>query len=1005
MTAQHWKVSALLFFSGFSALVYQTVWMREFRLIFGVSTYATAAVLAIFMAGLGAGSAILGKRVDSRTRPLAYYSRLEFLIAAAAAASILLLIVAAKIYFATGGSPRLGLSGATFMRLLLATIVIGPATFLMGGTLPAAARSIESADDAGRRAVALLYGINTLGAVAGTLLANFRMIETIGNRMTLLLAVLVNLLVAFRAAAVSRGMQEPEPDREESSTADSVEAGAAAPHRFVYASAAVVGFAFLLMELVWYRMLSPILGGTAYMFGLVLAMALLGIGAGGAAYALMRRSIQPGLGAFGLTCAAEALAIVVPFALGDRLALFAGVLRNYGTIAGFGGHVLSWAIVTFVVVFPAAFIAGVQFPLLIGLLGRGRENVGRQVGALYAWNTVGAIAGSLAGGFGLIPLLSAPVTWQVVAAILVALSLAAASLALRERASWRVPFTVAAAALTVVLLFAQGPTAAWRHSGIGVGRMPKFPSLNDARDWSNHFNRAVQWERDGRESSVAMNHSEQVTFVVNGKTDGSARFDAPTQITLGLIGTILHPNPKSAMVVGLGTGSTAGWLGAVPSIERVDVVELEPVILDVARVCTAVNAGVLTNPKVHIQIGDAREYLLTTDQKYDVIASEPSNPYRAGIASLLTRDFYEAIDDRLNDGGILVQWLQVYGVDAGTLRTVYATVRSVFPHVQTWWTTGGDLALAASKKPLAIDAGAMRRRLASEPYASAFFNTWRVDSLEGFLARMVANEKFAALASKDALLNTDDRTIIEYGFARSVSEAAVMGQKLTKDSRAAGTTRPASIRGAVDWQKLEELRPWSAQLPEKVPVDSMAATDASRAAAEQYAMQTMKRQPADALFILARLRVLDRKPDEAVSLLVRGFEVSRRDPWGDPIVLQSAIELAVKVSRTGDAYARRLHDALSKPFVVAMQETRRKHALIAIAPLVDRCGPATIAALHAAEPWPFWNQQMLVIRANCYAIAGDPRAEEAWRDLQTFVEAEPAPILIPQQTRDARGAS
>ena len=1005
MTAQHWKVSALLFFSGFSALVYQTVWMREFRLIFGVSTYATAAVLAIFMAGLGAGSAILGRRVDSRTRPLAFYARLEFLIAAAAAASILLLIVAAKLYFATGGSPRLGLTGATFVRLLLATIVIGPATFLMGGTLPAAARSIESADDAGRRAVALLYGINTLGAVAGTLLANFRMIETIGNRMTLLLAVLVNLLVAFRAAAMARSMDEPEPDRAGSASAESVAADAAAPHRFIYASAAIVGFAFLLMELVWYRMLSPILGGTTYMFGLVLAMALLGIGAGGAAYALMRRSTQPGLGAFALTCAAEAVAIATPFALGDSLALFAGVLRTWGTIAGFGGHVLSWAIVTFVVVFPAAFIAGVQFPLLIGLLGRGRENVGRQVGALYAWNTVGAIAGSLAGGFGLIPLLSAPVTWQVVAAILAALSLVSVVFSHRERASWRVPITVAAAAVTVALLFAEGPTATWRHAGIGVGRMPKFPAANDAHDWSNHFNRAVQWERDGRESSVAMNHSEQVTFVVNGKTDGSARFDAATQVTLGLIGSILHPNPKSAMVVGLGTGSTAGWLGAVPSIERVDVVELEPVILDVARACTAVNAGAMTNPKVHVQIGDAREFLLTTDRRYDVIASEPSNPYRAGIASLLTRDFYEAIDERLNEGGILVQWLQVYGVDAGTLRTVYATVRSVFPHVQTWWTTGGDLALVASKKALIVDADVLRTRLASEPYSQAFLNTWRVDSVEGFLARMVANEAFAAQASGEAVLNTDDRTVIEYGFARSVNEAAVMGEQLTKDSRATGTTRPVSLRGRVDWNELERLRPWSDELQEKLPVDSMNATETNIVAAAQYATGMMTRQPADAAFILARVRVLEKKPDEAVALLLRGFEVSRRDPWGDPIVLQSAIELAVKLSRVNDEYARQMHDALVQPFVVAMQESRRKHALIAIAPLVDQCGPATLAALHGVEPWPFWNQQMLVIRANCYAIARDPLAEEAWRDLARFVAAEPAPILTPQPSRAPRGPS
>jgi spermidine synthase len=449
-----WRVAALLFFSGLCALVYQTVWLRQFRLIFGASTYATGAVLAIFMAGLGIGSVLLGRRADARERPLLFYGNLEVLIALAAAISPLLLELAAKVYFASGGSPQLGIGGATILRLILSLLVLGPATLLMGGTLPAAARAVAGDDDSGRHSVALLYGVNTLGAVAGALLSTFVLLENFGNLMTLIVAVLVNVIVGVIARSMGRVVRvsdlPPDPTP--------VEAGRRpAPHVYVYIASALVGFAFLLMELVWYRMLSPILGGTTYMFGLILAVALFGIGVGGALYAGLR-SARATAGAFAITCSLEALALAVPFALGDRLALLANALRDLG-MTGFGGHVAAWTMLTFIVVFPAACVAGYQFPLLIALLGRGREHVGRQIGAAYAWNTGGAIAGSLAGGFGLIPLLSAPGTWRLVALLLAALAGAAVVFALRDGDRGRSFATIAIGIVAVACACTMGPAA------------------------------------------------------------------------------------------------------------------------------------------------------------------------------------------------------------------------------------------------------------------------------------------------------------------------------------------------------------------------------------------------------------------------------------------------------------------------------------------------------------------------------------------------------------------
>ncbi|HUP49942.1 MAG TPA: fused MFS/spermidine synthase, partial [Thermoanaerobaculia bacterium] len=477
LARQPWFAGMLLLSSGAAALVYQTTWFREFRLMFGTSTYATAAVLAIFMAGLGAGSAILGRVADRKAAPLAWYGILELGIALSAALSPLLLLGARQLYIALGGAVTLGLPLATLVRLALTVLVLGLPTFLMGGTLPAAARAVETAGDRGRRHLALLYGMNTLGAVAGVLLATFILLEAFGNRKTLMLAVLLNVAVAFVAIAVGRS--EGERAGGAPSAGPSLRSGPPSPPRGggegsskpVLIAAGVVGFVFFLMELVWYRMLAPLLGGTTFTFGLILAMALLGIGLGGAAYAFWSGSKRPTAGTFALTCAIEALAIIVPFALGDRLAVFTNLLRPLAMF-GFAGDVIGWSIVTAVVVLPAAFISGVQFPILVALLGEGREDVGRHVGAAYAWNTAGAIAGALAGGFGLLPLLGAPGAWRLAAVVLVLLGIVAAAVAFRRRAWVSAGASLVIGLAAVACLTFTGPTAAWRHTGIGAGRTP-----------------------------------------------------------------------------------------------------------------------------------------------------------------------------------------------------------------------------------------------------------------------------------------------------------------------------------------------------------------------------------------------------------------------------------------------------------------------------------------------------------------------------------------------------
>jgi spermidine synthase len=1035
------RVALLLFGSGFCALVYQTAWLRMFRLVFGASTAASAAVLAIFMAGLGFGGLMLGRRADRHPSPLGFYATLEAGIAVTAGLSPWLVALARWLYVAVGGSATLGLGGSTVVRLVLATVVLAVPTFLMGGTLPAVARAVERAGDSGRRVVGLLYAVNTLGAVLGTLLTTFFSLEVLGVRKSIWIAALLNLLVVLAARGMAREMPKAEPaEAPEAPEPEEAVAGEPKASWLVPVAAALVGFSFLLMELVWYRMLGPLLGGSSYTFGLILAVALLGIGAGGLLYAAGEGTRRPTLLSFAGTCALEALFLALPFALGDRVAVLAALLRPLAG-AGFLSLIGAWTAVTVLVVLPAAVVAGYQFPLLIALLGSGSRRVGREVGATYAANTLGGIAGSIAGGFGLIPLLTATGVWRLVVLLLLALAGVAIFFGLRAGAPRRAALgPLAAAALGLLCCVATGPTAFWRHSPIGAGRQPTagWHGPNDIRNALESARQRIVWEADGVESSVALDLSQEYSFVVNGKSDGSALADAPTQVMSGLVGALLHPGARRVLVIGLGTGSTAGWLARVPSVERVDVVELEPAIVHVARTLSTINLDVLKNPKVHLVIGDGRELLLTTPETYDLVFSEPSNPYRAGVASLFSADFYSSVRRKLRPGGIFLQWLQGYELDAQVVRTAYATLASEFPAVESWRIQRGDLLLMATEQQVVHDLDRVRSRIGTEPYRTALARTWGVEGVEGFYAGYVASPAFARAvrrAEGDAL-NTDDRSILEFGFARNLGRFGLFRiGDLLKLAAARKENRPATRGAPLDWERVEEMRAARTVYWEDDPPDPGLQGDdaaqrrlaARRAAilghgpeacarwfeqpepphthadllmtgecladgadprAPEIAAALAREQPIEAELVMARWHAAAGRPREAGEHLLAAFDAYRKDPWVYRPLVQHTFRLVIPLARGDRSLASRLYAALSQPFAARMFDGQRRVTRIWLTR--EMGGPSRCAeAIRSLEPHVPWDELFLTYRHECYRQTGSPLAEEARRDMEEFLAATP----------------
>lgn len=1027
-------LAPLLLVSGGCALMFQVIWIKEFRLIFGATTAASSVVMAIFMGGLGIGNAILGRRVDHMRQPLRLYGLLEAGIAVSAFCSPWLIDLVRFCYIGIGGQEALGQAAATVVRLLAAVFVLAVPTFLMGGTLPAAAAAVSTDSDEARRSVAFLYGINTLGAVVGAGLANFFLLEALGTRGVLWLAFFANAFLATVALGLSRKITAGERQQRTKTENQAISPPpklASSRIRLVCLVSALVGFSFFLMEIVWYRMLGPLLGGTTYTFGLILCVALFGIGLGGALYSGVARWLKPSLTVLSITCALEAFLIAVPYWWGDNIALWVLNLQSMND-GSFAEHIVDWFRVGAFVVLPPAVIAGFQFPLLIAIAGSGHRDVGRDVGLTFASNTLGAILGSLAGGFWLLPILTAPGVWRAVVLILTSLAL----LILVMGTRWRpvsVTTVLATAILSCAMAFAEGPTAVWRHSAIGAGRANlERGSRNAEQDFMNSLRRQCIWEAEGIESSVAITATDSLAFIVNGKSDGNAYGDAGTQIGLGLLGPVLHKSARQVLVIGLGTGESAGWAAAVEGVESVDVVELEPSIVEMARRCRTVNCDVLNNPHFQLHDNDAREYLLTTKQSYDCIVSEPSNPYRAGIATLYTREFYESAANRLTQDGLFLQWLQGYEVDERTVAIVLQTMKTVFPEIQVWRTKARDMVLVCSKSPNAFryDSEDIQSRLRKPTIAEGLDRAWGVRDVEGVLAHFVCGTKTIdrLLSKADHRTNTDDRNLLEFAFAKTLGRTTHFSiEKLQNLSVELQDDIPmgfSSVDAEIVWQRRLAMHLMLGEaIPSEMkhPPSQQARADAYRLylqnqtteSAAQFQQLTIdlrcpietsvyahlcataglpideellglieNRNPPEASALRAVISAQQDEQEAARDSVIETFALLRSQPWISSQLLDDVLRITAALAEANPADAPKLYRALDRPFAMSRLEDKR----LLLRYLVSEHGEPKdqIAALSALEPNIPWKLWFLRDRAALYTTANHPLAPIAERDLQLF---------------------
>jgi spermidine synthase len=734
--------------SGCAALIYEIVWYQLLQLVIGSSAISLGVLLAAFMGGLCLGSIMLQRLEWARKQhPLKVYAKVEFGIAACGILALFGMPLVDGVYTAAVGH---GLP-AILLRALVCAICLMPPTFLMGASLPAAARWIQTSAE-GVSWMGYLYGGNTVGAVFGCLLAGFYLLRVTDMTTATFVAAALNCaigLVSLRIAAktASRAGSEGEETPKGSSVSG---------HWPVYITIALSGATALGAEVIWTRLLGLMLGATVYTFSIILAVFLVGLGVGSAVGSALARSVRARL-AFGV-CQLLLVGAVAWTALMLAQSLpYWPVNPLLSTSPWFTFQIdmarCLWAIL------PAALLWGASFPLALAAASERGEDPARLVGSVYAANTAGAIVGALAFSLILVPWIGT----QGCERVLIVLSAIAAACVLTPVViSSR---TILGAAGLAACLVVSG----WLATGVS-GVPPMLIAYGRRLATSLGRSKILYWG-EGINSSIAISQWDDgaVQFHVSGKVEASSEpYDMRLQRMLGHLPALMHPHPESVLIVGFGAGVTAGTFVLYPEVKRIVICEMEPLIPPAAtRYFGKENYNVMHDPRVQIVYDDARHFVLTTPEKFDIITSDPIHPWVKGSATLYSKEYFELVKEHLKPGGIVTQWVPLYESDTPVVKSEFATFFDVFPNGTIWGNQNGggyDTVALGQVEPARVEVDAMSARLSKPEYSRVVQSLTDVgfNSLVGLLATYAGQGADLQQWLAGAEINRDGNLRLQY---------------------------------------------------------------------------------------------------------------------------------------------------------------------------------------------------------------------------------------------------
>ena len=741
--------------SGCAALIYEIVWFQLLELVIGSSAVSLGVLLGTFMGGMCLGSLVLPRLLSPRHHPLRVYGFLELGIGVIGLLVLFGMPLVSGVYTALAGT---GVTGLVF-RGVTASICLLPPTMLMGATLPAIARWIETTPQ-GVSWLGFFYGGNIAGAVVGSVLAGFYLLRVHDNAIATFVAVGLNVVVAVLALLLARAtpnQQAPEA---------TAMVGSAPGSGVVYVAIALSGLSALAAEVIWTRILSLLFGATTYTFSLILAAFLVGLGIGSTIGSSLARSLARPRVAFAwcqlALCAAIAWSAHVLTQSLPYWPINPSISSDPWLTLQLDLVRCLWAVL------PAAILWGASFPLALASIAARGQDPGRLVGGVYAANTVGAIIGALSASL----LLVAWIGSQHAQQVLIVISMVAGLLVLEPVGGGETDGKGFRSQLPGMVLVAV-------MIGMGavlIRSVHEVPGLLIAygRYAATRVSQAneIIYKGEGMMASVAVSRLSNgvLNYHNAGKVQASSEpQDMRLQRMLGHLTTLLPPREQDMMVIGFGAGATAGAVSIEPRLRSETIAEIEALVPKVVSTYFSEhNFDVARNPKVHIHIDDARHYLQTTNQKFDGITSDPLDPWVKGAAMLYTREFFEEVKTHLNPGGVVTLFVQLYESSPEAVKSELATFFEAFPNGVVFGNTtngeGYDTVLVGSIDPLHINVDAIQAKLASPEYSRMAQSLREI----GFNSAIELFSTFAGRASdlkpflKDAAVNRDRNLRLQY---------------------------------------------------------------------------------------------------------------------------------------------------------------------------------------------------------------------------------------------------
>jgi len=816
---------------GLTALIYQVAFAKNLMLLFGLTAPATATILAVYFSGLALGSFIFGKLADRFLQSFKHYLLYISLFIGVGIYGFfvpnLFQILGKTIQWINQIYP-LDFSGFNLFAFLLSFFfLIIPAIFI-GGAFPVISKIFVKESETLGKKISILYFINTFGSVFGALFSGFFLIPTVGVKMTIFSASALNLIVAGFLILFLKFLKPELAKFKETarSSGERVSIELFQNKLFVYVLF-LTGFLALALEVFYTKTLILFFGSSTYAFSLIVIIFLLGIALGSLVISPFLDRFKKGNFLFGIFTGILGFWLFLTLKLFEKFPfLYLKILERFQGSQffdkpNFSTIIFTQSLILIFIILPVTFLMGIIFPLGIKLANPDSKKIGEGIGKLYFANTLGGVLGSIVAGFFFLPTFGFQ---KSLVFIFVIYTLLGIFFVFREKEITKFRKNALISFLIILIIFGI-LSSTWSKEILTIGIFPYLPSylgLSEKEIRENLEKEEILFYKEGLSQVAVTKKGKILSLKINGKIDASNGADLETEILSGLLPLILHSEPKEILVIGLGSGITLGAVTQFDSLEKIEVVEIDPKVIEAAQYFKDYNHDALNDKRVKMTLADARNYLYLTDKKYDVISSGPSNPWVSGNAYLFTKEYYELSKSNLKEKGVMAQWIQYYSFWPEDLKTVLKTFQEVFPKTYLFSSisTPDLLLIGTDNEDSILDFNEIEKKLEDKKIQNELARIYIKNSYQ-LLSRFIGEDLAIRDLTDEIEIHTDDKPFLEFSSPKAIYQKTMISNleillRIFKNAENSSLQLPKFLIGGEEAETLRHknfFRNWlSAQI-------------------------------------------------------------------------------------------------------------------------------------------------------------------------------------------------